>query len=202
MYCCHSVTHSCPNLCADKAEIAQQAAEDVDVPVQDVQVNGVSVVSGGVANVPMGSASDYGVFKLNSYGGLQVGSDGTLKTNGASTSNVKAGTDAAKPLTPLRTGDTAFFGLAKAAGADMASSSNPVGTYTDAAKSAIQIMLGIAGIIGTVEEGTASKPYAVGDIFLHGGALYKASSAIGTGDAIVPGTNCTQTTIIEILKGV
>ena len=44
---------------ADKAEIAQQAAEDVDVPVQDVQVNGVSVVSGGVANVPMGSASDY-----------------------------------------------------------------------------------------------------------------------------------------------
>ena len=50
----------------------------------DVQVNGTSVVTNGVANVPAGSDSDYGVFKLQQYGGLQVGSNGLLKTAGAS----------------------------------------------------------------------------------------------------------------------
>ena len=39
-------------------------------PVIDVQVNGTSVVSNGVANVPMATGIDYGVVKLGS--GLRV----------------------------------------------------------------------------------------------------------------------------------
>lgn len=47
---------------ADKAEIAQQAAEEVDVPVQDVQVNGTSILNAqGVANIPLASANAPGV---------------------------------------------------------------------------------------------------------------------------------------------
>lgn len=38
---------------ADKAEIVEEAAEAVDVPVTDVQVNGTSVLSSGVANILM-----------------------------------------------------------------------------------------------------------------------------------------------------
>ena len=110
---------------ADKAEIAQQAAEEVDVPVQDVQVNGTSVVTDGVANVPI---ADSGVF-------------GILKT--AETGTIKTGSTNQRAITPYYNHAAAFYGLAKAAGADMASSSNPVGTYTDAAKAAIQKMLGI-----------------------------------------------------------
>ena len=47
---------------ADKAEIAQLAAEEVDVPVQDVQINGASILtSQGVANIPMASPTVPGV---------------------------------------------------------------------------------------------------------------------------------------------
>lgn len=74
------------------------------------------------------------------------------------------------------------------------------GTWQDV-PSGWDVMLGLSGIIAPVEDSTASKAYAIGDAFLHGGALYKASAAIAEGDAIVPETNCTQTTIIEMLKG-
>ena len=63
-------------------------------------------------------------------------------------------------------------------------------------------MLGIAGLIGNSEGATASKAYSVGDVFLYSGKLYKATASIAQGSAIVPNTNCTQTTIIDLLKGV
>lgn len=80
---------------ADKAEIAQIAAAEVDVPTV------------------------------------------------ATTSQVKAGTDSEHFLAPSVQDNAVFYALAKAAGADMASSSNPVGTYTNEAKKAIREMLGI-----------------------------------------------------------
>ena len=45
----------------DKQEIAQDVAELVDIPVDDVQINGVSVVSNGVANIPYGTNNVYGI---------------------------------------------------------------------------------------------------------------------------------------------
>lgn len=183
-------------------DYATKWANQPSVPVQDVQVNGTSILNNGVANVPIATASTPGVVKVAQYiDGLYIKDDNSLSTYRPTSEQIKSGTQGKRPITPFCQHESTFYGLAKAAGADMASSSNAVGTYTDAAKVAIQIMLGISAIIGTVEAGTASKPYAVGDIFLHSGALYKASSAIGAGDAIVPGTNCAQTTIIEMLKG-
>lgn len=81
-------------------------------------------------------------------------------------------------------------------------SNNAVGSYTDAAKGKIQTMLGIANLIGNSEGATASKAYSAGDVLFHDGKLYKVTASIAQGSAIVPNTNCTQTTIIDLLRGV
>lgn len=111
--------------------------------VSDVQVNGTSILSQGVANVPIAVANgDYGLVKIGNSG-VSIDSNGALRTIPASDSTIQGGTVNYNVIAPLKQHISAFYGLAKAAGADMASSSNPVGTYTDAAKVAIQKMLGI-----------------------------------------------------------
>ena len=70
--------------------------------------------------------------------------------NRATTTQTKAGSDAARPIVPVCQHESVFYGLTKAAGVDMASSSNAVGTYTESAKSAISDMLnGAIQISGT-----------------------------------------------------
>ena len=54
-------------------------------------------------------------------------------------------------------------------------------------------------IIAAIEGATASTNYAIGGYFVHGGKLYKATSAIATGETINPGTNCIQTTVMAEL---
>ena len=54
-------------------------------------------------------------------------------------------------------------------------------------------------IIANIEGNTASTNYAIGGYFVHGGKLYKATSAIATGETINPGTNCVQTTVMTEL---
>lgn len=111
------------------------------VPVQDVQVNGVSVVSGGVANVPKGTNSAFGVLKTPLAGGT-FSEDGSIYINAATSAHMKAGSQLFWPVTPGRQHESVFYGLAKAAGADMASlSSTTVGIYPEAQKSAISQML-------------------------------------------------------------
>jgi hypothetical protein len=129
----------------DKAEIAQQAAAEVDVPVQDVQVDGTSILDAqGVANVPVASENEYGVVKVNNSGGLSgiILENGTLKIVPVTSAAVKAGKGNWVQIVPSHQHESTFYGLTKAAGVDMASSANPVGTYTDEAKSAISEMLG------------------------------------------------------------
>ena len=169
--------------------------------VQDVQVNGVSVVSDGVANMPYAYTNIPGLMQPSD--GLMAGSsrEGRIMTRPATSEQIKAGIKVYEPLSPVHQHESAFYGLAKAAGdTTQSASSNAVGTYTDAAKSAILTMLGFAGIIGNAEGATSSKAYDAGDAFLHAGALYKATTAIAANDAIVPGTNCEQTTILELLQ--
>jgi len=56
-------------------------------------------------------------------------------------------------------------------------------------------------IIATVEGTTASANYAIGGYFVHAGTLYRATSAIATGETINPGTNCVATTVMaEIVR--
>ena len=110
--------------------------------VGDVQANGTSVVSNGVANIPACTTSTYGVVKphTNSF----TFYDGALRPRFSSVSDVKGGSDAWKPLHADLQHAIAFYGLARAAGdATQSASSNAVGTYTTEAKAAIQSMLGI-----------------------------------------------------------
>ena len=166
--------------------------------VTDVQMNGTSVVTNGVANVPAASTDNYGVVQIGD--GLQIASS-KITTNPAGDNDVKAATNRFKPIAPYRQHRATFYGLATAAGADMSSSSNPVGTYTDAAIDKILTMLGVFDLIAPHENAQSSAAYAIGDAFIYNGKLYKATASIAANDTITPGTNCSQTTLIDIIKG-
>ncbi len=112
--------------------------------VDDVQVGGTSVVNQGVANVPIGNVSDPGVYKVSTTYGVNVTSGSVLVIARAGDSDTKTGTNNYKPIVPVNQHISTFYGLAKAASdTTQSQSSNAVGTYTDAAKVAIQKMLGI-----------------------------------------------------------
>lgn len=116
-----------------------------DVPVQDVQVNGASVLNqNGVANVPIADSNIAGVIKADSYYGAYVNANGKLQINPSELAMIPAGTNAYRPIVPSTQHAAAFYGLAKAAGdITQSQSNNSVGTYTLEAKAAIQTMLGI-----------------------------------------------------------
>lgn len=132
----------------------QEIAGFVDTPVDDVQINGGSVVSNGVAAIPMASSDDYGVVKINNYQGIRI-SEGALSTYPAASSHAKAGSNDARPLVPKIQHESVFYGLAKAAGdTTQSASSNAVGAYTDDAKTAIRAMLGIdtASLVAEIKD--------------------------------------------------
>lgn len=124
--------------------------------ISDVQVNGVSVVSGGVANVPVAEANTFGVVKADPDYGIYI-SYGKLRLSAATLANIKAGSTDLKPITPSDEHAAAFYGLAKAAGADMKDIvSTTVGTYPEAQKSAISQMLnGSVSVTGSTPSITA-----------------------------------------------
>ena len=134
------------------------------VPVQDVQVNGVSVLSDGVANVPIGSASTPGVFTagaLNNRYGITVRADGSLQIVKAEHDAVKKSQSfqicAYQPIVPYTQHESIYYGLAKLAGADMTYvTGETVGVYPEVQKSAISQMLnGSVAVTGTTPTITA-----------------------------------------------
>lgn len=56
-----------------------------------------------------------------------------------------------------------------------------------------------SSIIAPVENGKASKSYAVGSYLMRGGKLYRVTSAIASGNNITPGTNVSETTVMAEL---
>ena len=112
----------------------------VDGKVTDVQVNGTSVVTDGVANVPIASISRYGVVKTSN--GIGITSAGNIYLVNPTDNDYKASNGSIKAVVPSKQHVSTFYGLAKAAGADMKGiSSTTVGVYPEAQKSAISTML-------------------------------------------------------------
>lgn len=112
--------------------------------VQDVQVDGTSVVVDGVANVPIGTTRKPGLVQANNYYGTQIygaASDGKIGVLPATSASIKAATDGYKPIVPLTQGPAVFYGLAKIAGSPENASVLAPGQYTESAKSAISEML-------------------------------------------------------------
>lgn len=162
------------------------------VPVTDVQINGSSILNNGVANISKGSSSVLGVFKVDTGFGTGVSSDGAIALATANDSLIKQGTNNYRPIMPGNQHISAFYALAKLAGADMASIQNTtVGTYPEAQKQAIQKMLGLSDLFGPYEDDiTADQAYAIGETFVMNGKRYKSTAAISQGGVITPGTNC------------
>ena len=150
----------------DTAEYKQSIADKVAGDfVQDVQVAGASVVENGVANVPMASNSIPGVIMVGT--GLGIGSTGILRPNGGSANDRRAGTNNFIPTVMATQHESAFYGLAKAAGSDEKNSTLPVGQYTEQAKSAISAMLsGSVTVSGTTPTITAlpGVSYVCGEV--------------------------------------
>lgn len=132
----------------------------IGINVEDVQVDGTSVVSSGVANIPKATNVIPGVacFEINdssnSYGvGFYSSNSNLIVVSGATAAQIKTGTQGFKPIVPSHQHESVFYGLAKASGdTTQSASSNAVGTYTDNAKASIKAMLGIQdGSTGMVD---------------------------------------------------
>ena len=134
--------------------------------VTDVQVNGSSVVSNNVANIPIATTNDYGVVKVQPLNGIGLSNTNKLLIITATDEEIKIATNAYAPITPANQHNSVFYGLAKAAGDETQSiSTNAVGTYTSDASAAIRSMLGAVGDVqvngmSIVNNGIANIPYA------------------------------------------
>lgn len=111
--------------------------------IKDIQINGTSVVSNGVANVPI-AGTNAGAVKVptNDSYGLHMYSDGSIAIAMGSANDIKNGSGYYKPIVPNSQHQSTFYGLAKAAGADLKDVQNvTVGTYPTTAATAIKTML-------------------------------------------------------------
>ena len=125
---------------ADKSYVDTQLAGKIN----DVQVNETSVVTDGVAEIPIAKGNNYGIVKGIGTYGVGIDLEGTLKIYNAQVTDIKNGTSYYLPITPSIQHSATFYGLAKAAGdTTQSQSSKAVGKYTDEAKTAIQNMLNV-----------------------------------------------------------
>ena len=115
-----------------------------EVPVQDVQINGNSILENGVVNLPLATTSQYGMMQVGP--GLNImnsGSNQVVSANFATGTDIKAGRSTTGLIRVSHQYESTFYGLAQAAGANEKNSELPVGQYTDNAKTAIQTMLDV-----------------------------------------------------------
>ena len=140
------------------------------VPVEDVQVNGTSILDAqGVANMPVATSnSKLGLVQTNSLYGISTFGNGFIGINRADSNQTKVGTANNRPIVPSNQHASTFYGLAKAAGdTTQSASSNAVGDYTEDAKSAISEMLGgsvsVSGTAPTINA-KAGIRYVCGEV--------------------------------------
>lgn len=173
-------------------EMFGSASIDLSGYLTDVQVNGTSVVTDGVANVPLIGYGQLGIAKLtanSNLGGLAKDGTGTIYVDRATEEIIKQGENRFRPIAPQFQHTSAFYGLAKVAGHDEKDSALTVGNYTPEAKGAIQSMLGIDSLIAPTETNPFTEAHAIGDLFIINGALYRAKTAIAVGDVLDDGVN-------------
>lgn len=137
---------------ADKAYVDEAISQIPTGSVDDVQINGTSVITDGVAQIPVMSQFAYGVAKLLndiSYGirlSTISGISDVLTTAPATADEIKRGASTYKPITPSVQHYAIFYGLALAAGHNERTSTLPVGQYSEEAKTAIRTMLGLQDV--------------------------------------------------------
>ena len=112
---------------------------------RDVQVNGASVVTDGVANVPIATAQNLGVVKISNGSaiGVDIPTGGVLKLLAPSKSMIKAGASLENVAVISQQHIATFYGLSKVAGVDLANETVTLGTYPVSSQTAIKSMLGV-----------------------------------------------------------
>lgn len=177
-----------------------------DITVTDVQINGTSILNDGIANVPMASANNLGLVKINNNYGIVIDpATGNILTYTAGSNIIKEGTNQYRPIVPHYQQNAVFYGLATAAGdTTQSQSSNSIGSYTDIAKEKIQSMLGITQMLAPENPNlVATQAYSIGDVFAANGHLYKAIAAIAANGVIITdgaNANCIECNISDNLS--
>ena len=183
-------------------EMFGSASIDLSGYLTDVQINGQSIVTDGVANVPKASNSALGVVGINSVLGISINGSGQLSLSTSSDPIIKAGTNQYYAISPYRQHLATFYGLAKSAGdTTQSASSNAVGNYTDEAKDKIQTMLGVSPLIAPHETDPFESNHVVGELFIIGGKLYRAKTALTAGEYVNEGTNVEVVDVAGVLDG-
>lgn len=143
-------------------EIFGSIAIDLSNYLTDVQISGNSIVTDGVAKIPLAEYAKPGLVSLSSdYGVFGQGPANRLTITQATTPQIKGGLVDFKPIVPSKQHESTFYGLAKVAGHNEISSTLPVGTYSDEAKTAIQNMLDVpsTGTVTGLQTSKADKSY-------------------------------------------
>lgn len=139
--------------------------------VDDVRIDGTSVVQNKIANIPIANSLYPGVVKVGSGFGIKLNrNNNCIEVEPATDSDIKNGIGY-EPIVPSNQDKSIFYGLASAArDTTQRESDNAVGTYTDSAKSAIKSMLGVEDPIDVqingksiVDNGVANVPLASTD---------------------------------------
>ena len=131
--------------------------------IPDIQINGTSIVSNSVANIPIATNNTAGVMKVSSTFGLSIDSNDRIIVNKATDAQIKPGNNLYASIVPANQHISTFYALAKAAGdTTQSSSDNAVGTYTESAKTAIQTMLGVEANVPLIEMVTGTTPTITG----------------------------------------
>lgn len=180
---------------------------DLSGYLTDVTLNGTSVVTDGVAEIPVMNGSTLGVAKIDTSLGIGKSSNNSLQTNPATETELKGGIVSYKPIVPMEQHFSTFYGLAKASGdTTQSASSNAVGNYTNEAKSSIQNMLGITDKytskewIAESETELVTNAHNIGDLFYIGGTLYKVIADLNVGDVINVGVNVEVVNVNDVLN--
>lgn len=108
------------------------------------QTSVASQLANYIKNTDFATTSSAGIIRINNGYGFMINPyTAEIALSGATSDNIKSGAEVYKAIIPVRQHEAVFYGLAKAAGADMNNSENAVGTYTEAAKTAIKTMIGV-----------------------------------------------------------
>ena len=126
-------------------------------PIEDIQINGTSIIANEIANIPIASSGKKGIVQIQPNFGININSVGDLYINSATPGEYKNGSSMYKPVAPNNQHLSTFYGLAKASGdTTQASSDNPVGAYTEEAKTSIQTMLGLDNVVKNTDYASSS----------------------------------------------
>ena len=127
--------------------------------IKDVQVAGSSVLTNGVANIPIASTGGVkGAVTIDGTYGVSANVNGRPYVQKAADTKVKKGTEQYQPVVPEYQHISVFYGLSKVAGENLGNDTVTLGTYPEKSLSAISNMLNApVSVSGTTPSFTAKS---------------------------------------------